>query len=140
LNTKADTTILNNYATTIYVNEQISSIPSGGTSGGISNLGSENSGKLVMVDTDGNITPSLISEEDLIESLVISGGYTARNAVGLEIDYSNKSYTRAQEATNNTNFNDYRMYGGRVRCNVSDNGTITAFYGDSNYRDDGSNG
>jgi len=32
------------------------------------------------------------------------------------------------------------MYGGRVRCNVSDNGTITAFYGDANYKDDGSNG
>jgi hypothetical protein len=32
------------------------------------------------------------------------------------------------------------MYGGRMRCNVTDDGTITAFYGDSNYADDGSNG
>ena len=32
------------------------------------------------------------------------------------------------------------MYGGRMRCNVLDNGTITAFYGDSNYTEDGSNG
>jgi hypothetical protein len=32
------------------------------------------------------------------------------------------------------------MYGGRMRCNVTDNGTITAFYGDSNYKEDGSNG
>jgi len=32
------------------------------------------------------------------------------------------------------------MYGGRKRCNVSDNGTITAFYGDNNYTEDGSNG
>ena len=140
LDTKVNTTVLNNYATTVYVNEKIASIPSSGASGGISNLGPENSGKLVMVDTDGTITPSLISEEDLIESLVISGGYTARNAVGLEIDYYNKSYARAQEATNNTNFNEYKMYGGRIRCNVSDNGNITAFYGDPNYKDDGSNG
>jgi len=28
----------------------------------------------------------------------------------------------------------------RMRCNVADDGTITAFYGDNNYREDGSNG
>jgi len=32
------------------------------------------------------------------------------------------------------------MYGGRTRCNVADDGTITAFYGDNNYTEDGSNG
>jgi hypothetical protein len=39
-----------------------------------------------------------------------------------------------------TDFNKYSMYGGRMRCNVADNGTITAFYGDNNYKEDGSNG
>jgi len=37
-------------------------------------------------------------------------------------------------------FDLYTMYGGRKRCNVSDNGTITAFYGEANYANDGSNG
>ena len=37
-------------------------------------------------------------------------------------------------------FNKFAMYGGRTRCNVSDDGTITAFYGQSNYKEDGSNG
>jgi hypothetical protein len=32
------------------------------------------------------------------------------------------------------------MYGGRMRCNVADDGTINAFYGDPTYADDGSNG
>ena len=32
------------------------------------------------------------------------------------------------------------MYGGRKRCNVLDDGTITAYYGDVNYKEDGSNG
>jgi hypothetical protein len=32
------------------------------------------------------------------------------------------------------------MYGGRMRCNVSDDGAITAFYGDNGYTEDGSNG
>ena len=39
-----------------------------------------------------------------------------------------------------SDFNGYVMYGGRMRCNVSDNGEITAFYGDANYTEDGSNG
>jgi hypothetical protein len=39
-----------------------------------------------------------------------------------------------------TDFDSYVMYGGRTRCNVADNGTITAFYGDNNYTEDGSNG
>jgi len=36
--------------------------------------------------------------------------------------------------------NKLPMFGGRKRCNVADDGTITAFYGESNYREDGSNG
>lgn len=32
------------------------------------------------------------------------------------------------------------MYGGRRRCNVLDDGTITAYYGDDGYTEDGSNG
>jgi hypothetical protein len=32
------------------------------------------------------------------------------------------------------------MFGGRMRCNVDNDGSITAFYGDSNYTEDGSNG
>ena len=32
------------------------------------------------------------------------------------------------------------MYGGRRRCNVSDDGTINAYYGDEGYTEDGSNG
>ena len=32
------------------------------------------------------------------------------------------------------------MYGGRKRCNVLDDGTIVAYYGDEGYKEDGSNG
>jgi len=58
LDTKADTTVLNNYATTVYVNNAIAAIPSGsgsGSGGGVSNLGDENEGKIVVVGEDGNI-------------------------------------------------------------------------------------
>jgi len=39
-----------------------------------------------------------------------------------------------------SDFNAYTMYGGRMRCNVGDDGYINAFYGDSGYKEDGSNG
>lgn len=139
---KAITAALSTKADTFYVDSAIANIPAH-SDGGSSNLGDENDGKLVVVDPDGNITPGVVTEDELIEALIISGGYTAKDAIGLEVDYDNKSFTRTQEAKNlemGTDFDSYIMYGGRMRCNVSDNGTITAFYGDSNYREDGSNG
>lgn len=164
--TKADSSVLNNYVTTVtmdtalaskadastaatktYVDQKIAAIPQGGSTiihdGGISNLGSENSGKIVIVGDDGNIMAGDIAETELIESLLRAGLYRARDAVGLDIDYQGKTYIRTQDAVNftmGTDFNNYIMYGGRTRCNVADDGTITAFYGDNNYADDGSNG
>ena len=144
LNNKADVSALNTKADKTYVDQKVASIPSGGGSGGgNTNLGSANSGKIVVVGSDGNIIAGAVSEEELIEALVTSGGYTARSAVGLEVDYDNKSFTRTQQAqglTMGSSFDEYTMYGGRKRCNVADDGTINAFYGDDNYKDDGSNG
>ena len=138
---KADASALAAKADKTYVDEQIAAIPSGG--GGVSNLDSENDGKIVIVGNDGNITAGTVTEEDIIEILLASGGYVARDAVGLEADYENKSFTRTQQATGKTmgtDFDSYSMYGGRRRCNVADNGTINAFYGESGYTEDGSNG
>lgn len=62
---------------------------------------------------------------------------------GLEVDYENSIYTRlggAKNLTAGAQFNRFPMYAGRRRCNVSDDGTITAYVGDPNYREDGSNG
>ena len=165
LATKADSSILNIYVTTnemntalaskadasttatkTYVDEKIAAIPTSGGEGGAASsldLGDENSGKIVVVGDDGNITSGIVSEDDIIEALIVSGGYTAKDALGLEVDYENKTFIRTQEAVDKemgTAFDAYRMFGGRKRCNVSDNGEITAFYGDANYAEDGSNG
>lgn len=143
---KADASALAAKADKTYVDQQIAAIPSGGGSssgGGISNLGSENAGCMVVVGSDGNIKAGDITETELIESLIGAGIYIARDAVGLEIDYQGKSYTRTQGAANLTmgsDFNVYPMYGGRMRCNVADDGTINAFYGDEGYTEDGTNG
>ena len=164
LATKADSSTLNTYVTTndmntalaskadvssvatkTYVDQKIAAIPHSGSSsgGGISNLGSENTGHLVVVGDDGNIKASDTTEDTLIESLIRSGIYQAKDAVGLDINYQEKSFIRTQDASEyemGEDFDPYTMYGGRKRCNVADNGTITAFYSEANYADDGSNG
>lgn len=70
-------------------------------------------------------------------------GYTDEDIVGLCVDYENKTFKRLAGAVNlsqGVDFNKFEMYGGRKRCNVSDDGTITAYYGDNNYTEDGTNG
>ena len=70
-------------------------------------------------------------------------GYTDDDIVGLCVDYENKTFKRLASAVNlsqGEDFDKFTMYGGRKRCNVSDDGTITAYYGDENYAEDGSNG
>lgn len=142
---KANVTDLAAKADKTYVDQQIANIPAGGGGGAATsmNLGPANAGNIVVIGSDGNIMSGEIAEEDIIEALLKSGSYIANHAVGLEIDYANKTYSRVQEAaelTMGSDFDSYPMYGGRRRCNVLDNGTITAFYGDENYKEDGSNG
>lgn len=70
-------------------------------------------------------------------------GYTDDDIVGLCVDYENKTFTRLAGAvglSQGSDFNKFTMYGGRRRCNVSDDGTIVAYYGDEGYTEDGSNG
>jgi len=141
---KAITNALELKANKAYVDEQIAAIPAGNSGGTASfNLGAENAGNIVIIDTNGNIVAGDTSEMAIIEALIKSGTYSAKDALGIEIDYENKTITRTQDAaslTMGSDFDSYLMYGGRMRCNIADDGTINAFYGDDNYKDDGSNG
>ena len=141
LGEKADSSILNNYASIQYVTQAIANIPSGGGSGTTINtdLGSENEGKIVVIDSNGNIISGTVTEDAIIEALVLSGGYVAQDAVGLEMDFSSKTSSRTQEASGKTSsedFDTYPMFGGRRRCIVDDSGAIIAFYGEAGYTED----
>jgi len=145
LGAKANSSDLSSYATQQYVTEAIAAIPSGGGSGGNANtdVDSSDSGHLVVVDENGNLTASEITEPSVIDALISAGAYTIHGSLGLDIDYANRTFERVQDAANlsmGSDFDAYRMYGGRTRCNVADDGTINAFYGDNNYTEDGSNG
>lgn len=103
-----------------------------------SNGKSVNLGKVV--GADGKDGADLSNEVEDIKAYI---GYTDEDIAGLCVDYENKTFTRLAGAVNlsqEVDFNKFEMYGGRKRCNVLDDGTITAYYGDENYTEDGSNG
>lgn len=70
-------------------------------------------------------------------------GITADDIVGIQVDYKNKTFKRLAGAANLTkgsDFDKFTMFGGRKRCNVADDGSILAWYGDADYKEDGSMG
>lgn len=103
-----------------------------------SNGTSANLGKVV--GADGKDGADLSNEVEDIKAYI---GYTDEDIAGLCVDYENKTFTRLAGAVGlsaNSDFNKFEMYGGRKRCNVLDDGTITAYYDDDGYTEDGSNG
>ena len=103
-----------------------------------SNGTSANLGKVV--GADGKDGADLSNEVEDIKAYI---GYTDDDIVGLCVDYENKTFTRLAGAvglSQGADFDKFTMYGGRKRCNVLDDGTIVAYYGDEGYTEDGSNG
>lgn len=76
-------------------------------------------------------------------NLMLWTGMLKDGVVGLEVDYRNGTFKRLSSAdglSQGEDFDSLSMYGGRRCCNVADDGTITAWYGDESYTEDGSNG
>lgn len=102
----------------------------------------------VVTDSEKTAWNSKVNDKDIEP---IKGGITDLRAslgliddvLGLTVDYKNKTCTRIGGAKNlnaGADFDPFTMYGGRKRCNVADDGTINAYYGDEGYIEDGSNG
>lgn len=101
-------------------------------------------GKTITANSDGTISASdsenIKAEIAELKSLI---GFTDSDIIGLHADFENTIFTRLAGAVGKNAGNDFDifpMYGGRRRCNVLDDGTITAYFGDSNFAEDGSNG
>ena len=76
-------------------------------------------------------------------NLMLWTGILKDGVVGLEVDYRNGTFKRLSSAdglSQGADFDSLSMYGGRRCCNVADDGTINAWYGDESYTEDGSNG
>lgn len=61
-------------------------------------------------------------------------GYTDDDIYGVEVDFKNKKFTRLAGAVNRTpgeGFDSIQAFGGRRRCNVTNDGTVIAYQGDA---------
>lgn len=59
---------------------------------------------------------------------------------GVEVDVENKTFTRLLGAvgkTAGTDFDSVKAFGGRRRCNVTDSGVVTAYFGETGYTETG---
>ena len=67
-------------------------------------------------------------------------GLLPDNVLGLEVDFENKTFTRlcgAVGKSKGADFDSFNMFGGRKRCNLTDDGVVTAYYGDEAYTETG---
>jgi hypothetical protein len=58
------------------------------------NLGVDNAGHIIIVGEDGKPIAGITTESDIRTALIQSGNYIVDDALGIEIDYQNKVFTR----------------------------------------------
>lgn len=67
-------------------------------------------------------------------------GYTSDDIYGIEVDFVNKKFTRLAGAANRSpgaGFDGIRAFGGRKRCNVTNDGKVAAYYGEAGFSSTG---
>lgn len=88
------------------------------------------------VATIGDIN-ALQAEINDIQSYI---GYSDADIYGVEVDFKNKKFTRLAGAVGKTpgdSFDAVKAFGGRKRCNVTDDGKVIAYYGDAGFSETG---
>lgn len=61
-------------------------------------------------------------------------GYTDDAIFGVEVDFVNKAFTRLAGAVGKTpgaSFDSVKAFGGRRRCNLTNDGTVVAYHGEA---------
>lgn len=67
-------------------------------------------------------------------------GYSDTDIFGVEVDMENRLFTRLAGAvgkTGGTDFDSVPCFGGRKRCNLTDDGVVTAYFGNAAYTETG---
>ena len=74
--------------------------------------------------------------QEQIADLEAFVGYTDADIYGVEVDFVNKKFTRLAGAANRTageGFDSINAFGGRKRCNLTNDGKVVAYYGDAGF-------
>ena len=127
---KAITTELNVLA------QAIEDIDTGG-GGAIPTFPTDDAGKILKVDHDGSIVASSLTEESIINTQMATNTYMPDHTIGLTIDYVNKT---CEYLAGSAQPEELTCYTGRRRCVLNSNRQVVAYFGDTNYIEDGSNG
>ena len=95
----------------------------------------------ITVDPAGLVSVATFNEhlEDFQE-LCDFVGYNDEQVYGVEIDYENRKYTRLGAnigLSQGADFDSLAPWGGRRRCNLTDEGVVVAYYGDAGYSETG---
>ena len=96
--------------------------------------------------TNGNVTTltnDLTQVTQDVSNITSALNLYPENMAGVCVDYENKKYTRLSGAIGKTygsDFDSFPVYNSMRRCNLADDGTVNAYYGDTSYVEDGSNG
>ena len=89
------------------------------------------------ISLDGKLVKDLVLQDGIED---IEDEMHTNHILGLYADFDESTFTRlfaAKGLTAGSDFDAFGMYGGRKLCNVADDGTITAWYGDANYTETG---
>ena len=117
------------------INEAIENID---ISGAIPTFSTDDAGKLLMVGNNGSIVASSLTEASVINTQLETNTFMPERAIGIEIDYANKTVTYIEGSCEP---DELVCYSGRKRCVVDSNSkTVKVYYGDANYVEDGSLG
>lgn len=74
--------------------------------------------------------------ENEIADLKAFVGYSDSNIYGVEVDFENKKFTRLAGAVNRSagsGFDNIKAFGGRKRCNLTNDGNVVAYYGEAGF-------
>lgn len=85
-------------------------------------------------------TADVIAINAKIADLAGFVGYTEDDIYGVEVDFANRTFTRLAGAVGKTpgaDFDSILAFGGRYRCNLTDEGVEVAKYGDTGYTETG---
>ena len=89
------------------------------------------------ISLDGKMVKDLVLQDGIED---IEDEMHTNHILGLYADFDESTFTRlfaAKGLTAGSDFDAFGMYGQRKLCNVADDGTITAWYGDENYTETG---
>lgn len=82
------------------------------------------------------------NNSDKVTEFMKMFGFEKNDIYGVEVDFETGKFTRLAAAVGKSpgaDFNSFRAFGGRRRCNISDTGAVTAYYGDPGYTETGTN-